>query len=308
MQSSGSESLTLWHFKDGKPGHDNQTLGLIQALADLKSLSVHSIDLPTRAALADLLGRRFPAASGLPDPDLILGAGHATHLPMLGARRARGGQIVALMKPSLPLAWFDLCLVPEHDGIAAAFNVLLTRGVLTRIRPCGAHAVDVGLILIGGPSTHHDWSVPLLIAQLKKIVGREREVEWTVTTSRRTPEETTRELAALACGNLKVVPFDSAVSDWVPQQLARAGRVWVSEDSVSMVYEALTSGAGTGSLRVPERQSSRVSRGLATLVKDGLVTPFERWEAGEILRPPATPFDEAARCATWILNEWPSGR
>ena len=75
-----------------------------------------------------------------------------------------------------------------------------------------------------------------------------------------------------------------------------------------MVYEALSSGAGTGSLRVPERKSSRVSRGLAGLLKEGLVTPFERWEAGDNLRPPITPFDEAARCAHWILEQWPSGR
>ncbi|MFN3595388.1 MAG: ELM1/GtrOC1 family putative glycosyltransferase, partial [Thiobacillaceae bacterium] len=112
--------LTLWRLIDGKPGHEKQSLGLAQALQRLAAarwydVRVHGTAFASvRAALQWAL-RRFPAGHGLPAPDLILAAGHATHLPALAARRAYGGRIVVLMRPSLPLALFDLCLIPAHD-------------------------------------------------------------------------------------------------------------------------------------------------------------------------------------------------
>ena len=71
----------------------------------------------------------------LPTPDLLLGAGHHTHLSLLAARRIRGGKVVVLMRPSLPPGLFDLCLIPEHDAPPARPNVLATRGALNRIQP-----------------------------------------------------------------------------------------------------------------------------------------------------------------------------
>ena len=38
------------------------------------------------------------------------------------------------MKPSLPRRWFDLCIVPQHDGVAADAHTLVTEGALNRIR------------------------------------------------------------------------------------------------------------------------------------------------------------------------------
>jgi uncharacterized protein len=42
---------------------------------------------------------------------------------------------VVLMKPSLPRRWFDLCILPQHDGIAADAHTLVTEGALNRVRP-----------------------------------------------------------------------------------------------------------------------------------------------------------------------------
>ena len=91
-------SRVVWRFSDGKSGHDNQSLGLVDALQ--RRTRIHSYDIPVQpgAALDWLIGR-FPAGSLLPDPWLIIGAGHATHLPMLAARRARGGRTAVLMRP-----------------------------------------------------------------------------------------------------------------------------------------------------------------------------------------------------------------
>ena len=84
----------VWRFSDGKPGHDNQSLGLVDALQ--RRTRIHNYDIPVQpGAGRHLLLGRFPDGSLLPDPWLIIGAGHATHLPMLAARRA-----VAVRPPS----------------------------------------------------------------------------------------------------------------------------------------------------------------------------------------------------------------
>ena len=106
----------VWRFTDGKPGHENQTLGLLAALRERAPVDDHRIHVANcRAGLLSCLTGRVAFGEGLPDPDLIIGAGHATHLPMLNARRVRGGKVVVLMKPTLPVAWFDLCIIPAHD-------------------------------------------------------------------------------------------------------------------------------------------------------------------------------------------------
>lgn len=296
--------LVVWAVRDGKAGHENQTRGLVQALARLHPLDIRWIDVPPLSALLmDLLLNRFTPGRNLPDPILLIGAGHGTHLPLLAARRARGGRIALLMKPSLPCSWFDLCIVPEHDA-ARGDNVLVTRGALNSVSVSGEKDPNAGLILVGGPSRHHDWDETALLAQIREILVRDSGMHWTLTTSRRTPASTLAHLNAFHATNLQVVPFEKTDRNWLPAQLARAARVWVTEDSVSMLYEALTAQAAIGVLPVPARGESRIARGVAALARDGLATHFRDWQQGQALAPPASPFNEAARVAAWISERW----
>lgn len=296
--------LVVWAVRDGKAGHENQTRGLLQALARLHPLDVHWIDVPPRSRLLmDLLLRHFAPGRDLPDPVLLIGAGHGTHLPLLAARRARGGRTALLMKPTLPCSWFDLCIVPEHDE-ARGDNVLVTRGALNSVSASGEKDPNAGLILVGGPSRHHGWDETALLVQIQEILVRDSSTHWTLTTSRRTPASTLAHLNALRAPNLKVVPFEDTDRNWLPAQLARAPRVWVTEDSASMLYEALTAQAATGVLPVPAKGESRIARGVAALARDGLVTGYRDWQQGKALAPPATPFNEAARVAEWISERW----
>ena len=297
-------AYVVWAFTDGKAGHENQTRGLLQALARLHALDVRWVDVPPLfRRLMDLLLHRFTPGRDLPDPVLLIGAGHGTHLPLLAARRARGGRIALLMKPTLPCSWFDLCIVPEHDA-ARADNILVTRGALNSVSASGEKDSNAGLILVGGPSRHHGWDETELLAQIQEILVRDSGMHWTLTTSRRTPASTLAHLNTLSVSNLKVVPFEATDRNWLPAQLARATRVWVTEDSASMLYEALTARAATGVLPVPAKGESRIARGVAALARDGLVTGYRDWQQGKILAPPATPFNEAARVAAWISERW----
>jgi len=299
--------LTIWRFTDGKRGHESQTLGLANALRRLLPVEESLIQSqPTRPSLRQWLLRSFPAGADLPRPDLLLGAGRLTHWPLLAAKRATAARAVILMHPAPWLrSRFDLCFVPEHDAVVAP-NVLSTRGALTAVSPGGAHATSRGVILIGGPSSHHAWDSPVMVAQVTRIVAQNPSLLWKVTTSRRTPAETTAALLALELDNLEVWPVAETGPDWVPTELAASAVSWVTEDSVSMVYESLTSGATTGVLPVPRRRSaSRVIRGLDSLIESGTATRFD--SASPFLpvdRPAPLPFDEASRCASVLLERF----
>lgn len=298
-------TLTLWQLRDGRPGHDSQIRGLVTALARHADLALVDFEVPLLGRL--LIGRN-PFA-GRPAPDLLLGAGHATHLPLLLARRRHGGRSVVLMRPSLPRRWFDLCLIPEHDGEAPGDHVELTRGVVNAVRPAPGPRDGSGLLLIGGPSRHHTWDAADLRAQISGIVTREPARCWTLTTSRRTPESFAPAVAALGLPNLEVRPGAATPPGWLAGRLATAAVAWVSEDSVSMVYEALTGGAAVGLLALPPRGGTgRVLRGLDRLLADGWVTTYARWCEGGELPTPRTGFNEAERCAELLLERWwPAG-
>jgi hypothetical protein len=103
------------------------------------------------------------------------------------------------------------------------------------------------------------------------------------------------------------MPFTDTGPQWLPEQLAKTPLAWVTEDSVSMVYEALTAGCKTGILAVPGRRRGRrkLEQGLESLAADKLVTRFADWQASRALAAPVKPFNEAARVADWILDRWP---
>ena len=298
-----TQPVVVWAFTDGKAGHENQTRGLLAALARRRPVDARWINVPAYASvLSSLMTRRFLPGVGLPPPDLLIGAGHRTHLPLLAARRAHGGRTIVLMKPSLPRAWFDLCVIPEHDSVAGA-NVFTTRGALNPVEP-GKKDAHAGLILIGGPSRHHGWSENDILSQVEAIVAREKDIDWRLTTSRRTPLATTARLRALSFRNLTVVPVSETGPSWLLERLTGAAQAWVTEDSVSMVYEALTANAATGVLGVPAKRESRIARGIDALTRDGLVMRFSDWQRGKKLAAPTVPFNEAARAAAWISEKW----
>jgi mitochondrial fission protein ELM1 len=294
-------AIVVWRFSDGRAGHDNQSRGLVNALSDRVSVSCCDIGVARgRMALWWWMRGHYPPGESLPAPDLLIGAGHATHFHLLAARRSRGGRSVVLMKPSLPAAWFDLCLVPQHDGVRQGDRLLTTRGTLNAIRPGGSHDADRGLIVLGGPSRHVHWDDDHVLRQIEQLCRHRPGRQWWLTTSPRTPAGLTGRLRALP--GVETVPFDATRPDWLAQHMALAGEVWVTVDSVSLVYEALGSGARVGLLDVPARGgNNRVAAGAAQLIEQGWVAAPGQWR----LAPgPAVPIDEAARCADWIIERW----
>lgn len=305
-RANQARQLTVWRFADGLRGHENQSDGLISALSHRTSVSIHTVPTP-RARRVNVLWRAVLGEDtrSLPNPDLLIGTGNATHLPMLAARRRRGGRAVVLMRPGFPMAWFDLVIAPAHDRLSARENLLVTRGALNRVRPAQHKNPAEGLMLIGGPEREHPWAPEMLEAQITAIADRHQDVQWCAASSRRTPRDFLSRLQDLKLGNLDTASVEDVDAEWLVQKLATTATVWVTEDSVNMLYEALTAGAATGLLSMPRRNERASKRNLGGgLLAEGLVTSFDDWYNGRQLTPPAVPLDEAGRCADWILHEW----
>lgn len=295
--------LTVWRIVDGRRGHDHQSLGLVNALSRYSSCVRHDITASSlRLGFLQFLLKKYPPASGLPQPDLIIGAGHHTHPSLLCAQRARGGRTVVIMKPSLPATWFDFCLIPEHDRPANKKNIIATRGALTALTPSTQHDNQQGLIMVGGSSRHYGWDPPGLFEQIRHILQRGADIRWQITDSPRTPPATSVGLSNLAAANAQFHSCQDAGPDWVAQRLASTGYVWVTGDSVSMIHEALTAGAATGILSVPATKPDKITRSVQRLAEDGMITLYADWYSGKQLSPCPVVFDEADRCAREILN------
>jgi len=208
---------------------------------------------------------------------------------------------VVLMKPSLPRRWFDLYFLPQHDGVTADAQTLVTEGALNRVRSSNTLDPKLGLILIGGVSPHFKWDSDTVQIQIKSILARTPDIHWTLTTSRRTPADFLARLPPAT--NLDIAPHTATSPDWLPEQFARCGTAWVTPDSTSMVYEALTAGAAVGVFDLPAHLNSRANRTITHLANAHRITRFVSWSAHGKLHPNTHPLAEADRCAQWIL-EW----
>ena len=289
---------------DGKLGHENQTRGLVTALANKHEVRVIDIRvdmLPSsRMLLLKALFRKKIKEFPTEHADLLIGAGSKTHIPMVVAKSQFGGKSVVLMRPSIPMGLFDLVVTPKHDQVTPRKNLVETVGALNSVGFVKDKDPKRGLVLIGGESPHYVWDDKEITSQLKEIIRRSHDVAWTLTTSRRTPKTFLQLLQNIP---IAVVPVEQTDQQWMTEQFSKSGQIWVTPDSVSMVYEALSSGAAakTFSLK-PTIKESRVRNGLDTLITRGDVITFKDWIQNSSKEQKPCFFNEASRIADHILE------
>jgi mitochondrial fission protein ELM1 len=292
--------LSIWLICDGRMGHENQSLGLAEAIVRLVPGGIHRISIAGARGPFARIRAATAASPDLPPPDLILAAGHSTHPALWWLARKHRATSIVLMKPSLPVGCFDLCIAPAHDFPSGKMppNLITTRGAINRVIPGSAERTGK-LILIGGPSKTHGWDGAALLGMLKSCTDRGG---WELTDSRRTPVGFLDQIRAEVPG-LAVFPHGQTPPQWVPEKLGMAKEVWVTEDSISMIYEALTGGAKVGLLPVPRlHRDARVLRSVDALVADGYLTRFEDWENKHRLAKPPEVLREADRCAELVIG------
>ena len=294
-------------FFDGRPGHEKQTRGILKALAALCPLWVEEVHLPQNSWFDNMLltGDHFLFAN----TDLLLGAGTGTHAPMLAAKLRHRLPAVTVMAPDWLWRWaFDLCFVPIHDGLRPGKNIFQTIGPPTHLTDQGRHEAKRGLILIGGADAKsHDWRTEEILASVIDILKREHGVTWHISSSPRTPAATEAVLVGLPerFPHCRFFPFQETPAGWVENEYHSSSQVWVTADSISMVYEALAAGCSLGLIPVPwKKADNKFHRSAVYLAEHGYVRLLADWREGQELRPPPTSLLEARRCAEEIARRW----
>ena len=294
--------VVLWNFLDGRRGHENQVRAFSDSVSALIPAQVREIRLqPEQYGMRGLLPSRWRTLlDHLPQPDLLIGAGHRTQASLLTCRRLYGGRSVILMKPGLPSRCFDFCLIPQHDTVRSSYpGILRTRGALTMHRRTGHIESQRKLILLGGPSRHYCWDSPHVIRVLQSLFDSEPG-PWKILTSRRTPADFCRQWSQLQ-SDIPVLPPEDSAAEQEFRQLPSCSRLVVSCDSMSMIAEARATRADVSLLRLPERRRSRITREINRLISTATdVMPGEFLFRLPLLNTVGP--SEAERCAALILQ------
>ena len=249
MNADSARELLI--LSDGKPGHLNQSLAFARLLGyrwQVRPVAFKNRACKALAYVADRLHLRLPALFHLdgevPAGCAVVSAGSETYYANKVLSRKLRVPAVAIMLPRGYRYDFDLIVAQQHDRPPRQSNILALpvnlscaepQGLVTRYgeRPC------VGLI-VGGPSRHFDMEPERLREQVERVFALFPEADLLLTTSRRTP--------AAVEAFLEQLPFRYAVIyskepvNPIPDFLAICDYVFVTEDSTSMISEAVSTG------------------------------------------------------------------
>ena len=295
-----SAKINIWLIMDGKRGHEKQSEYLAQALQNLADIEIIKMDGMFLKPFISKLLRLFNLGP-IKKPDLIIGTGHATHLYMIFSKILNGGKTVVIMKPSLPHSWFDLCLIPKHDGVPEKPGIFLTNGAINNIENEKKHNNSKGLIVLGGKSKHFNWNNQEVILQINNIINKNPKIQFKIATSRRTPKDFINHLDDNLKKFIPVYEYEKVKKNWFMEEAKLSKFAWVTEDSISMIYELIASGSNITPIRLENKYDSKISNEISRLVNTGLISAYD----GKRKKTNNLSFNnEAKRCANFILNKW----
>lgn len=311
-------TLSVLVVSDGRAGHLNQSVGLASRLGAVPEI-IESAPLPALAypplrtlfgwnwrwrGWQDLALRRLSRPLPEVAPQLLIACGGRTALPALALKARYGCQLVQIQDPRLPLQGFDLVVLPAHDR-RSGDNILATLGALTRVHKAVLEAAAQSFqgiteplpqprvaVLLGGNSRAHRFTAAdgaRIGAQLAALARDGAGLM--ITASRRTPEDVAAQIRA-ALPEAGVVWWNGTGANPYLAFLAAADHILVTEDSVSMLSEAVAAGPPTMLLPL-SGGSAKFRRLHSALLAGGHVRRFE----GRLESWPRPGLDETGRVA-----------
>jgi len=316
MQYIKSKEMHIVCLLDGKPGHEKQTFGIIQALGKKIPTKVTKIKITPwslwHSFLAVIrLNLPFSSSKKIGDlnPDLLLCTGSRTHLQTLLYKKQYNIPAIACMAPDrIYRSKFDLCFVPIHDGFEQENNIVTTIGPPNCSTNSRRHKEKNGLILLGGiDQKSHTWKSDDVLEKITKIITREPDISWLISSSPRTPEDTIVMLENMSLLHPQVTFYNykDTSPGWLEQQYDNSNVVWVTADSVSMMFEALTAGCKVGVIPVNwKKRLNKFEKSVAFLVANKFILSFDAWIRKEDDWSEHDNLNEAQRCADIIITRW----
>ncbi len=263
----------LW-ISDGKPGHENQVLGLLERMGEITDLSIKKI-----APVPLFWGIRDALSADAPTYDFVIAAGRRTHTSLWWLGYLYRIPRVVVMRPSGLGHGASLRIIPEHDGVQGNDYTHRTRGPMNRVR-ASDNPSDHPVAVIGGISKHFQWDDESIYQQLMTWLDAHPTAR--VLDSRRTPTLLSSQLQT-QLGD-QFIHWKDSQTGQLASLMAEASAIWVTPDSASMVFEAWSTNAQVTLAQLPAN-NTRVARAVIQ---------------GE---PDMRPLNEAHRAAVWLLSK-----
>ena len=281
---------TCWILTEGLIGTENQCLGLAEAL-DLKPV-VKRIKLksPWRQLSPWLKWGHehalVPNSDVIdpPYPDILIASGRKSIGAALHIKKKSGNKtfLVQVQDPRISPRHFDLVVAPQHDPVRGD-NVIVTTAAMHRVTPEKIASEKEKFtavleplphprvaVLIGGNSRAHKMT-PYVAGKLGGMLHN-LDASLMITCSRRTGADNERMLRATLAGP-KNYFWDGTGDNPYFALLGFADYIIVTEDSVSMASEALSTGKPVY-IAALEGGGKRLDRFHKLLEEQGYTRPF----------------------------------
>ena len=303
---------TCWVVTDGKPGMENQCLGLAEAMGLDPVIKRVRLRFPWKQLSPSVLriGNAWSLAAGSdpiapPWPDVLIATGRHSVSSSLAVRAAAPSCFrIQIQDPGIRPSLFDLVVVPRHDRLRGA-NVMVTVGALHRVTGAVIEAAAARLgpafanlkrplvaVLVGGDNGAYRMDAAAatqLGAHLAALADSGAGL--LVTPSRRTGAANEAILRQALAGRSAFI-WDGAGENPYFALLGLADAIVATPDSVSMVSEACSTGKPVYIADLPggSRKFDAFHQGLRD---DGTTRRFE----GRLERWSYPPLDDTARVA-----------
>ena len=145
--------------------------------------------------------------------------------------------------------------------------------------------------------------------KLKTICQHDRTKFWLLSDSPRTPTSLLPKLRELKLPNLVCHHFKDSNSDFddLPSLLQQAAITWISPDSMSMLYEALTAGSPSFVFSMKANNAknpSRIVKSIHRLIQEEVIYNYADWTTKPDKMPQKSHLWEADRAALWLFEHF----
>ncbi|MBT3069333.1 mitochondrial fission ELM1 family protein [Rhodomicrobium sp. Az07] len=270
-----------WVIGDGRPGLENQSLGLAEAMGLQPVLKRVVLRKPWRVASPYVTAfKRFAFSSSgarleAPWPDIAIATGRPGALPLIYLREASKGRTftVQVQDPVVRRGAFDRIVVPWHDGVAGDTVVtmdgslhIITEQRLAAEAPrwAGAFAPIPHprvAVLIGGANSRYDLrpeDMRALGGQLAALAAQGFGL--LVSGSRRTGEANMAALIEALAGTGAYIYNGERGANPYLGMLAHADAFVVTCDSINMITETASTGKPVHIAGLPFRRGREGGR------------------------------------------------
>ncbi len=312
---------TCWIVTEAKAGMISQALGIAEAIGFKK--------IVTKRACYNLPWSLFPANFGLnsprflskisdsispPWPDVLITCGRQALGVSLYIRKQSKGKTftICTQDPRINLKYFDLVIPMEHDNVSGS-NVIVSKMTPHKVTQA---KLDEGkklhksfflqkkkpylVVLIGGSSNRYKMKTAEcqnIIMQLQSILTNSKGSLF-ITPSRRTPAELIKMIEDKFGNNDRILIIDPTKNNPYFGLLGMADCIFVTDDSVSMVSEACSTGKKVYILPLLNHNRGKNKEFASNLAKNQIVEIYKK----EVLIGSSKAFNETLTIAKQIRN------